>query len=291
MTLFAIIGCFAVHLSAQQTLTLQPGPEDGIDAKFNSLSPTVNLGGEPDIHMYAWTQSGNLNVIRSVIKFDLSTIPQSATVISAYLSLYYNPTSAFSTWTSPAAFYINRITTDWDELTVTWGTQPTSTNINDVLVPAASSTTASFPNIDVTDMVADMVADPTHSFGFLFRLVNENPYYAITLASSDNADSTIRPKLVITYSDPNSLPEENDVLQIKSFPNPANDVLSISFKNPGSENFGINILNSLGALVYSTETSDDNTSFNVADFENGMYFIQIIKDNQVVAASKFLKTE
>ncbi|MPM29490.1 hypothetical protein SDC9_76030 [bioreactor metagenome] len=96
---------------------------------------------------------------------------------------------------------------------------------------------------------------------------------------------------MITYSDPNSLPEENDVLQIKSFPNPANDVLSISFKNPGSENFGINILNSLGALVYSTETSDDNTSFNVADFENGMYFIQIIKDNQVVAASKFLKTE
>ena len=69
------------------------------------------------------------------------------------------------------ASYIERVTTDWTESTVTYNTQPSTSTIHRVLLP--ESTTADDKNYidyDVTEMVQDMLNNPGESFGFMLRL-------------------------------------------------------------------------------------------------------------------------
>jgi hypothetical protein len=81
---------------------------DGTYGSSNYIS-IRNYGGED------WTYQG-------LIKFDLSSIPTDAEIVSAKLYCYYlkykdsNP--------SGDTFNLYRITSNWDEETVTWNTQP-----------------------------------------------------------------------------------------------------------------------------------------------------------------------
>ena len=81
-------------------------------------------------HPYHWE-------VNSLIKFDLSSIPPGASIVSAKLYLYYfycsfnNCTGRnLSCW---------RITSDWNEGTVTWNTQPSCSSLvtSYSVVPAA----------------------------------------------------------------------------------------------------------------------------------------------------------
>jgi hypothetical protein len=181
------------------TLTFQPNATEGKDAVFCLLVPDNNYGNVDDINLYAWTQSGNLNVKRTTIEFNLSSIPAGAVIDSAFLSLYYNTTSIYSSYTGPAAFWIRRITSPWDEATVTWTTQPTFTSTNQVSVPQGASPTQDYPNINVTQLVKDMIAN-ADSHGFMIMFQDETPYKIILFASSDHANSALHPKLVVHYT-------------------------------------------------------------------------------------------
>ena len=78
-----------------QTLILQPNGVNGKDALLLSCIPcgysTTNLGNSGDLTSSGWTNGGNDSDVRGIIEFDLSSLPASALITSAYLSLYYNP--------------------------------------------------------------------------------------------------------------------------------------------------------------------------------------------------------
>ena len=44
--------------------------------------------------------------------------------------------------------------------------------------------------------------------------------------------------------------------------------------------------NSLGQIVKSIEANDDNLKIDVSDLENGMYFVNIIDNNENVITNK-----
>jgi hypothetical protein len=193
-----------------QTLILQPNGANGKDALLLSCIPcgysTSNFGNSSDFTSSGWTFSGNDSDVRGIIEFDLSSMPASALITSAYLSLYYNPNpsstdTGHSILTGSNESIIQRVITSWDETTVTWDNQPSTTSLNQVTLPQSISQTQDYTNIDVTNMVQDMVDNPATSFGFLLRLVDETPYKQLTFASSDNMDPNILPKLEINYLD------------------------------------------------------------------------------------------
>ena len=68
----------------------------------------------------------------------------------------------------------------------------------------------------------------------------------------------------------------------KVYPNPVKDVLTIK----GDDVSQVMIYNSLGQLVKSLETHNDVVEVNVENFQNGMYFINIINNNGKIIAKK-----
>ncbi len=198
-----------------KTLTLQPGPEEGIDTwltwqQDDDVLPNTNWDTVNITAAYAWTNRGAPIRGRSLIKFaGLSSLPASSLVISARLYMYGVPSSARLTsgnsvypgtpYTADNSMTVERITQDWSESTATWNHQPTATLDDRVVIPTSTSQWNYDANVDVTLLVNKMVAQPSKNFGFMFRMSRENEYKNMMFSSSDYSDSTRRPKLVVVY--------------------------------------------------------------------------------------------
>ena len=190
-------------IKSQTTIILKPGPSTGKDAYIESIFNTLNFGTHDDFASIAWTNSGNPVLARGLIEFDLSSIPAGATITNAFLSLYsYNSphNQSHSTLSGSNESVIQRITTSWDENTVTWNNQPNTTTQNQVFLPASASSIQHYLNIDVTKLAQDIVANPTNSYGFMLKLVNEQYYRKMVFASSDNPNSALHPTLKVCFN-------------------------------------------------------------------------------------------
>jgi PKD repeat protein len=195
--------CF-FHSQCQTVLTLQPGPNEGIDATLASIFPTTNFWDSPGFLAAAWTFNGEFGIDRGLLKFDLTQIPASAIIIDAKLSLYY--------WEGPNnghygenVSYLQKVIENWDEMTVTWDNQPSATTAGEVYLPSSYIQTQDYLDINLTQFVSDWVSDPQNNFGMFFRNVVEVEYASMLFASSDNSTASLRPKLVVTYRTCSSL--------------------------------------------------------------------------------------
>lgn len=184
--------------SQVHTLVLQPGPNSGIDCYFNSVIPEEPDPTTATFSANAWTYGGELGVGRSLLKFDLTQIPDTAVVLSAKLNLYYID-NGNGTHYGDNVSLLQKVTTPWNKMTANWNNQPTATTLDQVYIPAATDPTQNYTNIDVTTLVSKMVRDPATNFGFLFRLVTEESLTRTILASCDNPNPAGRPKLTIEY--------------------------------------------------------------------------------------------
>lgn len=192
---------YTLGISAHTVVTFQPDSVCGKDALVSSLWPNNNSGSSPDFIACAWTNQGNPSNVRALIDFDFATIPPGATIISATLELFHYPSpnnTGHSNLSGPAICYLERIVTPWSESSVTWNTQPSTTIINALTLPAPTSNTQNY-SINVISLVQDILADPANSFGFILRQQNESYYRSLLFASSDMSNSALRPKLTITY--------------------------------------------------------------------------------------------
>jgi hypothetical protein len=208
--LFGLILFFCIKVSAQKTLVLQPGPEDGKDAPISWIESdayggdwqNLNYSNSKYIRASAWTWGGYSGFGRFLIEFDLSSIPPKSEIISAKLTLFHDGSSETQSPLSGSnEVVIHRITEPWDETLVTWNNQPKYTDEGSVIIPATIEDKQNIERIDVTKLVADVVQHE-NNFGFMFKLVTEEQYRRMHFASSDNPNFNLRPKLEITYNEP-----------------------------------------------------------------------------------------
>lgn len=202
-----MIAAMPLAASAQTTIVLQPDSANGKDAYIENLNPGNGQANCPEFNSCAWTVQGSPVLIRSLIDFNLSAIPAGSTIISATLTLYNNPNSSngfmngeHSHLSGSNAFLLQRITSPWIE-NVSWNTQPTTTTVNEVLLPQDTTPHQDYI-IDVTQLTIDQLANPGNSFGFMLKLQTEQFYRLLAFASSDHPNSTLWPKLEITYITP-----------------------------------------------------------------------------------------
>jgi hypothetical protein len=191
-----------VKQSQTTTLTLQPANNTGESNAgiWNGADWSNHTSVEEPIS--AWTKDSFPTVIRNLLKFDLSSIPANATIVSANLQLYsdtipLNGDLVHANFGSDNSVLIQQVATTWDPASLTWFNQPAGITANQVTIP---STTLPFLNVNVNvkGMIASMVSGGVN-YGFKLQLVNEVEYTSRIFCSSYYSDATRHPKLVITY--------------------------------------------------------------------------------------------
>ena len=191
-------------------LELQPGPEDGMDAMISNLEPDRNFGDHKYFEATFLTEPV-LTVMRSnisLISFDMGALPKSAIIQKVTLRLLYDlPIPFDSTFmnTDPStgmAFYgavLQQIIEPWDEHKVTWNNQPKTIEMNQVfLYPFIRN--SNIIELDVTGIFVNPAADMLPNYGLLFRLWPKDEFPGFRFASSDYAEASMRPKLIIQYT-------------------------------------------------------------------------------------------
>jgi hypothetical protein len=195
----------------QTEMTFQPDGCRGKDAYVQMINglpsyASSNYGSSNQIMAMAWTFSGlggSDGYLRTFIDFtDLQFIPQGTTVNYAYLSLYGVPTSGANNLGSYGsnACYVQRVTSAWEEGTVTWNTQPSVSTTNQVTLPGSNGVQWNYHIIDlnITTLLQDIInLPPAQRYGLCVRLQTEVYYRSMLLASSEYADAARHPKLRI----------------------------------------------------------------------------------------------
>ncbi len=276
---------------AQTTLVLQPDAAAGKDAEIFSCVPcgynTRNFGTKQDFDAIAWTNGGNQSNVRSLLQFDLSGIPTNAVISSATLALYFNPTSQegkhaqiFNTNSS----FISRITSAWNETTVTWANQPSTTTTNRVSLGGTTSSTQSFTNINIKQLIIDSRNNPATSFGFMLKLQQEKSFRKLIFASSDHPTASIRPKLTIVYTIPSPLVGGTTTTvaprAITLFPNPVKGGhTTVSFTSAQQETVTLTTFDALGKVVYSEQQQAaegyNELDLNISTLPAGLYMVNV----------------
>src|SRR5688572_21369414 len=83
--LFLIATVTLAH--GQTSLVLQPDAAAGKDALIFNLDALANYGNNPDFIASQWSFSGEPGTMRSLIQFDLSSLPKGVDIVDARLSL------------------------------------------------------------------------------------------------------------------------------------------------------------------------------------------------------------
>ena len=283
----AIVAAFTTN--AQTILTLQPGPEEGKDAKIWSVEHNVNFGDYTEVRIMAWTWDGESGIERSLMEFDLSQIPQNAEICYAYLSLFANSTTSSqynSSLSGPNISLIRRVISPWEEDLVTWDSAPATTTVNQVTIPESEEEHEDVLDIDVTELVKDIVDDPANSFGFEFLLEVEEQYRRRVFAMSDFEDPTHYPKLEVCYTAEVGIEDNLASKNINVYPNPASNEAIVEIQDLPAKQIQIMITNIVGEQLFVDETyiTTTNNIYTIPqqtmnELAGGLYYVTIKGEN------------
>jgi len=200
---------------------------------------------------------------------------------------------------------LKRITTPWNENTVTWNTQPTTTTTNQVALAQSTAYSQDYCNINVDNLVQDMVNNPNSSFGVMLQLQNEVHFARMTFASAKHHNTALHPNITVkykvyptslkSYSVPTVAKDYNSVkdIQVKTerefidslmrteliiAPNPTNGISTISCNSTDDEIQSIKIYNSSAQLIDQITVPENYSkaiSIDFTKYTKGMYVVTI----------------
>ncbi len=176
------------------------------DSWILQASPNQNKGKDGNLH--AQGLSGKLR--RTLVQFDLSSIPPSSCVSSAMLRLtltkvpatsrIYNVHRVLASWTAGTGVTNSGVTWNWRDGVLPWDTA----GGDFAAAPTAATPTGRIKGVtlqwNVTADVAAFVAGTAVNNGWLIRDANEGTGGEFAFASRENGAAAKRPQLVVSFS-------------------------------------------------------------------------------------------
>lgn len=303
ITSFAIGIVLTQTLFAQTTITLKPTQDASVGFQTNAGSANNNYGHAD--YFGAFSQDGvfgGLNNGRGIMSFDLSGIPPGSTIVKATLRLFgrgpYGEGDGVSHGdTGVNRCLLKRITSPWQQYVVTWKIQPSTTDMDEVFLHQSTGEAENYPNIDVTQLVADMYANPGSSFGFEIRLQKEQPIRSLAFWSTDSPDPSLWPHLVITYKPATNLSatasymlNNNQNSSSNIYPDPvvSNATIQLNFSNQQS-NLKVSIIDLTGKVIRIYNLTSNELTFNREGIANGLYFYKVLNvAGNAISRGKFI---
>jgi len=205
LTIFAFLP-YTRTVHASTTTTFQWPAPGTADNYLRQDAATTNYGGATNIDVESRDGARNR---RSILKFDMSTIPTGATVISATLSLYYYDRGPSAP--TGRTYWAYRITqTAWTEDRSTWntydGTNSWASLGGDYTTTNGASTTVpgsyGWMSWTVTAQVQYAMNSVSKVAHFLIRDATEDSAtrYQASFYSKEFGTPASRPKLDVTYA-------------------------------------------------------------------------------------------
>lgn len=186
--------------------------QDGVDGYAGTQDTTLvrdstqAVGADAEIQL-AWQAIG-VDAARPVIAFDLTTLPTTATVVSAELDL-----TVISSDPQSVTVTVYPLLRFWDEPGATWteaffggpweepGASAIGVDRGPAFGPALPWQGSSVAlNLDLTDLVRQWVANPALNFGVVLQAEGEPGVdFNVLFASREAVDIELRPRLTVVY--------------------------------------------------------------------------------------------
>ena len=133
------------------------------------------------------------------IRFDLSSIPEGAAIISAKLKIYQYYQSSAS-----GNLAVYRVTGDWSEEDITWNNKPSNadTASDTISTPTSSNVWVEF---DVTDDVQGFVDGSYSNYGWVIKPEGWSGNGYAAYRSKEYSSSSYHPQLIVEYVEPNTV--------------------------------------------------------------------------------------
>lgn len=238
-----------------------------------------NFGNTQDFIAAGWTNQGYDSDVRSLIEFGFGGIPDGAQLLSATLSLYFNPTSPngeHSTLSGSNEAWLKRITEPWQESTVTWAGQPATTDVGQVHLPETTTPDEDRPAIDVLPLVQWALDEPSSYHGWMFQLATEVEYRRMIFASSDHPDPFRHPQLEVCYSLPTGVTSDRaGQAQRMLYPDPVRDEALLDLSGAGPGPLRLTLLDAMGRSLRTWSTSVRRERFTREDLPAGSYLLLV----------------
>lgn len=194
------------ELLALTCVTVSPDEDQGKDTYINQDKPSENKGDNNQLIIL--TETGKL--IRSLIQFDVSSIPGNAVVASAELGLYVNEMK-----NSNVTVQAHMLTTAWNEMSATW-VSPWSTAGGDYGPTIATAFMTEgvknyYETWDVTSAVEQWVAPGGSNYGLILEAPVNAAKPEAKFTSNNHSDELKRPYLEVCYLPGITLTPDNQV--------------------------------------------------------------------------------
>ncbi|WP_342544248.1 DNRLRE domain-containing protein [Lysinibacillus sp. FSL W7-1291] len=197
------------------TIVRIQGNSKMVDTTIRKKFPTQTGGNDTELATGTATDG---NIVRSLLKFDVTPIPEKSVIMSADVSLYLSSTND----SSPINLSMHAMKRSWDENTATWNNYSTAGGWTTVggdynTTPLSTVTGVSSVPSNVeegikrwsipTSMVSGWLYNPESNLGLLLKSTSESTMIYKKFISSESTTNPLayKPKLVVTYKTPNRL--------------------------------------------------------------------------------------
>ena len=238
-------------------LISQPNITDGKDTYLRELSET-NYGDVTELRLGTVTTGGGRE-LRSILYFNLSSIPSENTVISADLSIYISSSSTNNTITVNAY----RLTSNWTENNANWYNRTQSTNWTSdggdyntqIFNSSLITNETGWVNFSIDLLARNWVNGTYENLGLMLYAPDATPGDSKDFYSSNyTSDPTLIPKLTIEHVG-NAPPSINTLTSnsSQSTPTPIGDniLFTLNWTDLENDNSKIYICNSSNITVAS----------------------------------------
>jgi len=199
---------------SSNTLVLQPNASSGMDTFMMNVNPTTNFGTVNEMGVGEANNSLN-TVARSLIKFDLSSIPSNAVITSVTLSLWTNADYS----SNGRTIRVFRLKVPFNETQATWNIRASGSNWQTAGASGANDReSVSIGSVQILAneplntekqialdavKIQELINGTFANNGFII-IADTEINDGFTYKTSDHATASQRPKLVVQYALPSA---------------------------------------------------------------------------------------
>lgn len=246
------------------------------DAYVFQYDPSTNFGAEGSLKLFSNLFSFN-NIARTLVQFDLSSIPQGTPVTSALFHIYmYNQAG------TDFDVDIHRAIMPWFEMEVNWDNQPIHDTDFAATLPYQGY---DWWHFNITDLVQLWINEPgiNHGFKMKFRIEQYPDSLGRTAYFYSRDTSLNQPHLDLTLGVDEH--QTNELMTLSLAPNPASRSTVLKINSPFNIPSRIALYDVQGRFIRiineDSELIGNHVLFiDVRTIPAGIYFLKIDTSNQ-----------